>query len=62
MDAYRRHAHTKPHLLGLWGTTPGPNFSYVHLNLNVINIAGPDHGEPGFVANAYITLFFKAFA
>src|SRR5690242_20534402 len=47
----------KPRLLGHWGTTPGLNFVYVHLNrlirkhdLNVIYIAGPGHGGPGLVA------------
>ena len=51
----------KPRLLGHWGTTPGLNFIYVHLNriikdydLNVINITGPGHGGPGLVANAYL--------
>jgi xylulose-5-phosphate/fructose-6-phosphate phosphoketolase len=54
-------AHIKPRLLGHWGTTPGLNFVYVHLNrvikehdLNVINITGPGHGGPGLVANAYL--------
>ena len=54
-------AHLKPRLLGHWGTTPGLNFIYVHLNriikeyhLNVINITGPGHGGPGLVANAYL--------
>ena len=54
-------AHVKPRLLGHWGTTPGLNFIYVHLNrvtkendLNVINITGPGHGGPGLVANAYL--------
>jgi len=53
--------HTKPRLLGHWGTTPGLNFIYVHLNrlikkhdLNVIYIAGPGHGGPGLVANTYL--------
>ena len=53
--------HVKPRLLGHWGTTPGLNFIYVHLNrviqdndLNVIYIAGPGHGGPGLVANAYL--------
>ncbi len=47
-------AHIKPRLLGHWGTTPGLNFIYVHLNriitqhdLNMIYIAGPGHGGPG---------------
>ncbi len=54
-------AHIKPRLLGHWGTTPGLNFIYSHLNrvikehdLNVINITGPGHGGPGLVANAYL--------
>jgi xylulose-5-phosphate/fructose-6-phosphate phosphoketolase len=54
-------AHIKPRLLGHWGTTPGLNFIYVHLNrvireydLNVIFITGPGHGGPGIVANAYL--------
>ena len=51
----------KPRLLGHWGTTPGLNFIYVHLNrlirqhdLNVLYIAGPGHGGPGLVANTYL--------
>src|SRR6267143_3269765 len=54
-------AHIKPRLLGHWGTTPGLNFVYVHLNrvikeqdLNMIYITGPGHGGPGLVANAYL--------
>ena len=53
--------HIKPRLLGHWGTTPGLNFIYVHLNrvikehdLNVIYITGPGHGGPGLVANTYL--------
>ncbi|WP_088921907.1 phosphoketolase [Granulosicoccus antarcticus] len=53
--------HVKPRLLGHWGTTPGLNFIYSHLNrviksydLNMINITGPGHGGPGLVANAYL--------
>jgi xylulose-5-phosphate/fructose-6-phosphate phosphoketolase len=53
--------HIKPRLLGHWGTTPGLNFIYVHLNrlikahdLNIIYIAGPGHGGPGLVANTYL--------
>jgi len=53
--------HVKPRLLGHWGTTPGQNFLYVHLNrlirkhdLNMIYIAGPGHGGPALVANAYL--------
>jgi xylulose-5-phosphate/fructose-6-phosphate phosphoketolase len=54
-------SHIKPRLVGHWGTTPGLNFLYVHLNrlikaldLNVVYIAGPGHGGPGLVANAYL--------
>jgi len=53
--------HIKPRLLGHWGTTPGLNFIYVHLNrmikkndLDMIYIAGPGHGGPGIVANVYL--------
>jgi xylulose-5-phosphate/fructose-6-phosphate phosphoketolase len=56
-----RPEHVKPRLLGHWGTTPGLNLIYAHLNrvirnwdLNVIYIAGPGHGGPGLVANAYL--------
>ena len=54
-------SHIKPRLLGHWGTTPGLNFIYVHLNrvikqrdLNMIYIAGPGHGGPALVANTYL--------
>jgi xylulose-5-phosphate/fructose-6-phosphate phosphoketolase len=54
-------AHIKPRLLGHWGTTPGLNFVYVHLNrvikkyqLDMIYICGPGHGGPGMVANTYL--------
>jgi xylulose-5-phosphate/fructose-6-phosphate phosphoketolase len=54
-------AHIKPRLLGHWGTTPGLNFIYAHLNrlikardLNALYIAGPGHGGPGLVANTYL--------
>jgi xylulose-5-phosphate/fructose-6-phosphate phosphoketolase len=56
-----RLAHIKPRLLGHWGTTPGLNFIYAHLNrvvnqydLNVINVTGPGHGGPALVANTYL--------
>jgi xylulose-5-phosphate/fructose-6-phosphate phosphoketolase len=56
-----RFEHVKPRLLGHWGTTPGLNFIYLHLNraikdrdLNVIYIAGPGHGGPAMVANTYL--------
>jgi xylulose-5-phosphate/fructose-6-phosphate phosphoketolase len=53
--------HTKPRLLGHWGTTPGLNFVYVHMNraikahdLDAIYVTGPGHGGPGLVANSYL--------
>ena len=53
--------HVKPRLLGHFGTTPGLNFLYAHLNrairardLNVLYVTGPGHGGPGLVANAYL--------
>jgi xylulose-5-phosphate/fructose-6-phosphate phosphoketolase len=53
--------HVKPRLLGHWGTTPGLNFVYVHLNraiverdLSVLYVTGPGHGGPGLVANTYL--------
>ncbi|MCC6195341.1 MAG: phosphoketolase family protein [Burkholderiales bacterium] len=56
-----RREHIKPRLLGHWGTTPGLNFLYAHLNrvivahdLDVIYLAGPGHGGPALVANAYL--------
>src|SRR5437773_3985551 len=56
-----RPEHIKPRLLGHWGTTPGLNFIYVHLNriiverdLDALFITGPGHGGPGLVANAYL--------
>lgn len=56
-----KREHIKPRLLGHWGTTPGLNLIYVHLNriikerdLNVIYITGPGHGGPGLVANTYL--------
>jgi xylulose-5-phosphate/fructose-6-phosphate phosphoketolase len=56
-----RPEHIKPRLLGHWGTTPGQNFVYVHLNraireydLDMIYISGPGHGGPAVVANVYL--------
>ncbi|WP_296154179.1 MULTISPECIES: phosphoketolase [unclassified Pseudonocardia] len=53
--------HVKPRLLGHWGTTPGLNLLYAHLNrairgrdLNALFVTGPGHGGPGLVANAYL--------
>jgi xylulose-5-phosphate/fructose-6-phosphate phosphoketolase len=54
-------SHVKPLVVGHWGTTPGQNFIYVHLNrvikkydLNMIYIAGPGHGGPALVGNTYL--------
>jgi xylulose-5-phosphate/fructose-6-phosphate phosphoketolase len=54
-------AHVKPLVVGHWGTTPGQNFIYVHLNrvitdndLDMFYIAGPGHGGPALVANTYL--------
>jgi xylulose-5-phosphate/fructose-6-phosphate phosphoketolase len=54
-------AHIKPRLLGHWGTTPGLNLVYAHLNrvirardLDMIYVCGPGHGGPGMVANTYL--------
>ena len=54
-------SHIKPRLLGHWGTTPGLNFIYVHLNrvikaagLEAMNVIGPGHGAPGILANVYL--------
>ena len=56
-----RIEHVKPRLLGHWGTTPGLNFIYVHMNrairehgLDAIYVTGPGHGGPGLVANTYL--------
>jgi xylulose-5-phosphate/fructose-6-phosphate phosphoketolase len=53
--------HIKPQLLGHWGTTPGLNMIYVHLNrlikvhdLNLMFVIGPGHGGPGIVAHSYL--------
>jgi xylulose-5-phosphate/fructose-6-phosphate phosphoketolase len=53
--------HIKPRLLGHWGTTPGLNFVYVHMNrvirergIDAIFVTGPGHGGPGLVANTYL--------
>ncbi len=57
-------AHIKPNLLGHWGTTPGQNFIYVHLNrviklfdLNMFYISGPGHGGPAIVGKPIIFAF-----
>ena len=56
-----RPEHVKPRLLGHWGTTPGLNFLYAHMNraiqarnVSTIYITGPGHGGPGLVASAYL--------
>ena len=56
-----RPEHVKPRLLGHWGTTPGLNFIYAHLNrvirardLNALYVIGPGHGGPAAVANAFL--------
>jgi xylulose-5-phosphate/fructose-6-phosphate phosphoketolase len=56
-----RLEHVKPRLLGHWGTTPGLNFIYAHLNrvirahdLDIVYVAGPGHGGPAMVANVYL--------
>jgi len=60
--------HVKPRLLGHWGTTPGLNFIYVHMNraikefdLDAIYIAGPGHGGPGMVANTWLEGTYSEF-
>ena len=60
--------HVKPRLLGHWGTTPGLNFLYVHLNriinkydLNVLYVAGPGHGGPALVANTWLEGSYSEF-
>jgi xylulose-5-phosphate/fructose-6-phosphate phosphoketolase len=60
--------HVKPRLLGHWGTTPGLNFIYAHMNrlikhydLNAIYVAGPGHGGPGIVANTYLEGTYSEF-
>ena len=56
-----QRSQVKPNLLGHWGTTPGQNFIYVHLNraiqqfdLNMSYISGPGHGGPAIVGNVYL--------
>src|SRR5947209_11734363 len=60
--------HIKPRLLGHWGTSPGLNFIYVHLNriikqhdLDMIYITGPGHGGPSLVANTYLEGSYSEF-
>ena len=63
-----KREHIKPRLLGHWGTSPGLNFIYVHLNrlikehdANVIYLAGPGHGGPALVANVYLEGTYSEF-
>ncbi|MDH4985082.1 phosphoketolase family protein [Aminobacter anthyllidis] len=63
-----KQEHVKPRLIGHWGTTPGLNFVYVHLNriikqhdLNMIYVAGPGHGGPGLVASTYLEGTYSEF-
>ncbi|MEQ1886581.1 MAG: phosphoketolase family protein [Bryobacteraceae bacterium] len=60
--------HIKPRLLGHWGTTPGLNFIYAHMNrvirnhdLSAIYVTGPGHGGPGLVANTYLEGTYSEF-
>ncbi|MFC1780833.1 phosphoketolase, partial [Planctomycetota bacterium] len=60
--------HIKPRLLGHWGTTPGLNFIYAHLNrminarnLNIIYVCGPGHGGPAILANTYLEGTYSEF-
>jgi len=60
--------HIKPRLLGHWGTTPGLNFIYAHLNrvinkndLDMLYIAGPGHGGPALVANTWLEGSYSEF-
>ncbi|MDR3454904.1 MAG: phosphoketolase family protein [Rhodoferax sp.] len=61
LECLLKREHVKPRLLGHWGTTPGLNFLYVHLNrlikendLNMMYVIGPGHGGPGIVAQTYL--------
>ncbi len=61
-------SHIKPRLLGHWGTTPGLNFIYVHVNrlvkehdLNMIFVCGPGHGGPAMVANCWLEGTYSEF-
>jgi xylulose-5-phosphate/fructose-6-phosphate phosphoketolase len=63
-----RKEQIKPRLLGHWGTTPGLNFIYAHMNrvikaydLNAIYVCGPGHGGPGMVANTYLEGTYSEF-
>src|SRR3954465_1996908 len=63
-----RPEHIKPRLLGHWGTTPGQNFVYTHLNrvindrdLDMIYVSGPGHGGPAVVAQTYLEGTYSEF-
>ena len=63
-----KFTHIKPVQLGHWGTTPGQNFIYVHLNriinkfdLDMIYISGPGHGGPALIANTYLEGSYSMF-
>src|SRR5947199_951924 len=63
-----KREHIKPRLLGHWGTSPGLNMLYVHMNrvikrddLNMIYIIGPGHGGPSLVAHAYLERTYTEF-
>src|ERR1043165_9511508 len=63
-----RPEHIKPRLLGHWGTAPGQNFIYAHVNriirdydLDMIYISGPGHGGPAVVANVYLEGTYSEF-
>src|SRR5213596_1254660 len=63
-----RREHVKPRLLGHFGTTPGLNLVYVHMNrairardLNAMYVTGPGHGGPGLVANTYLEGTYSEF-
>ena len=65
---YLQLEHIKPRLLGHWGTSPGLNFIYLHLNriikkndLNMILVAGPGHGAPALIANTYLEGTYSEF-
>src|ERR1017187_7705254 len=66
LESPLRLENIKPRLLGHWGTTPGLNFVYVHLNrvikrddLNVIYVCGPGHGGPGMGGNTYLEAVYS---
>ena len=69
LEAPLAFEHVKPRLLGHWGTTPGLNLLYVHLNrliqqhdLEMMYVIGPGHGGPGIVANSYLEGTYSEYA